>query len=63
MKDFNIFQADKIMLRKKAIIEYGNDELKNTGTLQHIRHRSVDNFLLNTMESLWAYTFFAKKRH
>ena len=28
MKDFNISQADKIMLRKRAIIECVNDELK-----------------------------------
>jgi hypothetical protein len=29
MKDFNISQADKIMLKKRAIIECVNDELKN----------------------------------
>lgn len=28
MKDFNISQADKIMLSKRAILEYVNDELK-----------------------------------
>ncbi len=61
MKDSNISQADKIMLRKRAIIEYVNDELKNICKLQHIRHRSVSNFLMNTMGALSAYHFFPKK--
>jgi len=61
MKDFNISQADKIMLRKRAIIECVNDELKNICKLQHTRHRSVNNFLMNTMGALCAYAFFPKK--
>lgn len=61
MKDFNIPQADKIMLRKRAIIECVNDELKNICKLQHTRHRSINNFLINTMGVLCAYHFFLKK--
>ncbi|MEO7212000.1 MAG: IS982 family transposase [Mucilaginibacter sp.] len=61
MKEFNISQADKIMLRKRAIIECVNDELKNICKLQHTRHRSVNNFLMNTMGALCAYHFFPKK--
>lgn len=61
MKDSNISQADKIMLRKRAIIECVNDELKNICKLQHTRHRSVSNFLMNTMGALSAYHFFPKK--
>ncbi len=61
MKDFNISQADKIMLRKRAIIECMNDELKNICKLQHTRHRPVGNFLINTMGVLCAYHFFPKK--
>ena len=61
MKDFNISQADKILLRKRAIIECVNDELKNICKLQHTRHRSVNNFLMNTMGALCAYHFFPKK--
>jgi len=61
MKDFNISQADKIMHRKRAIIECVNDELKNIYKLQHTRHRSVNNFLMNTMGVLCAYHFFPKK--
>lgn len=61
MKDFNISHADQIMLRKRAIIECVNDELKNICKLQHTRHRSVNNFLMNTMGVLCAYHFFPKK--
>lgn len=61
MKDFDISQADMIMLRKRAIIECVNDELKNICKLQHTRHRSVNNFLMNTMRALCAYHFFPKK--
>lgn len=61
MKDFNISQADKIMLRKRAVIECVNDELKNICKLQHTRHRSVNNFLMNTIGVLCAYHFFPKK--
>lgn len=61
MKDFNLSQADRIMLRKRAIIECVNDELKNICKLQHTRHRAVSNFLINTMGVICAYHFFPKK--
>jgi hypothetical protein len=61
MKAFNISQEDKIMLRKRAITECVNDELKNICKLQHTRHRSVSNFLMNTMGAISAYAFFPKK--
>lgn len=62
MKGLNLSQTDKIMLRKRAIIECVNfDELKNIYKLQHTRHRSVNNFLLNILGALAAYAFFPKK--
>ena len=61
MKNVNLSQEDKIMLRKRAIIECVNDELKNICKLQHTRHRSVANFLLNILGALAAYAFFPKK--
>ena len=48
---------DKIFLRKRAIIESINDELKNMCQIEHTRHRSPINFLVN----LLSYTFFPKK--
>ncbi len=44
MKEFNISQADRIMLRKRAIIECVNDELKNICKLQHTRHAPLITF-------------------
>lgn len=52
---------DKIVLRKRAIIESVNDELKNICSIEHSRHRSVGNFLGNIFSSLIAYSFFSKK--
>ncbi len=61
MKGVNLSQTDKILLRKRAIIECVNDELKNICKLQHTRHRSINNFLFNIMSTLCAYSFFPKK--
>lgn len=40
---------NKILLRKRAIIESVNDQLKNICQIQHTRHRSVWNFLINLL--------------
>jgi 3-methyladenine DNA glycosylase Tag len=50
---------DKIMLRKRALIESVNDELKNMCQIEHTRHRSFDNFI--SLSGLIAYSFFPKK--
>ncbi len=52
---------DKILLRKRAVIETINDELKNIAQIEHSRHRSFDNFLVNMLGALAAYCFFEKK--
>jgi len=52
---------DKILLRKRAIIESIHDELKNMCQIEHTRHRSPINFLVNLLSGLIAYTFFPKK--
>ena len=38
--------SDKLLLRKRAIIETVNDELKNIAQVEHSRHRSFDNFIV-----------------
>lgn len=53
--------SDKLLLRKRAIIETVNDELKNIARLEHSRHRSVENYVVNTLAALTAYCFFPKK--
>lgn len=47
---------DKLLLRKRAIIETVNDQLKNISQIAHTRHRSVDNFLVNVIAGLIAYS-------
>lgn len=50
----------KILLRKRAIIETINDELKNHCQVEHTRHRSVNNFMINILRGLAAYCSFQK---
>jgi hypothetical protein len=52
---------DKIMLRKRSVIETINDQLKNICDIEHTRHRSVHNFFMNLIAALGAYSFFEKK--
>ena len=52
---------DKILLRKRSVIETVNDELKNVCNIEHTRHRSVDNFATNLSAGLIAYNLLPKK--
>lgn len=52
---------DRIMLRKRALIESVNDELKNICQIEHTRHRSFNNFICNIIAGLLAYSFLPKK--
>ena len=61
MKQQNLSSQDQILLRKRALIESVNDELKNICKIEHSRHRSVNGFLLNLTAGLCAYHFFPKK--
>jgi hypothetical protein len=61
MKNCLMPLKDKIMLRKRAVIETVNDELKNMCQIEHSRHRSIPNFISNLVSGLLAYCFFPKK--
>lgn len=61
MKNTLMEMKDKIMLRKRSVIETVNDELKNMCQIEHSRHRSFGNFITNMISGLIAYTFFPKK--
>lgn len=52
---------DKLLLRKRAIIETINDRLKNICQVEHSRHRSFENFVANLIAAMAAYCFFPKK--
>lgn len=45
---------DRILLRKQAIIETINDELKNIAQIEHSRHRSFPNFIVNLIGGIAA---------
>ena len=61
MKNSLMSIADKICLRKRALIETVNDELKNIAQIEHSRHRSFSNFITNALSAIVAYCFFDKK--
>ncbi len=61
MQKQDVTVTDKILLRKRAMIESLNDELKNIYQLQHTRHRSINCFLFNVIRTLAAYAFFPQK--
>ena len=52
---------DKIMLRKRSLIETVNDQLKNIAQIEHTRHRSPRNFMVNLVAALISYTHQPKK--
>ena len=61
MKNTLMEMKDKILLRKRSIIETVNDELKNICQIEHSRHRSFPNFITNLISGLIAYSFLPKK--
>ena len=61
MKPKEISLTDKILLGKRAIIETVFDQLKNISQIEHTRHRSFWNFLVNIIAGLAAYTLREKK--
>src|SRR3954469_7629817 len=49
--------ADKVMLRKRFVIETVLDTLKSEMGLEHSRHRSVINAMVHVLSCLVAYAF------
>ena len=61
MKNSLMNLYNKIMLRKRSVIETVNDELKNVCQIEHTRRRSIDNFATNLFAGLIAYNLLLKK--
>jgi hypothetical protein len=61
MKNKLMDLQDKLLLRKRALIESVNDFLKNICQIEHSRHRSPGNFVINILSGLVAYSFLPKK--
>lgn len=62
MKGALMSVSDKLLLRKRAIIETVNDELKNIAQVEHSRHRCFDNFIVNLLGAIAAYLCFLRSR-
>jgi len=61
MKNALMHLHDKIILRKRAIIETINDLLKNGCQIEHTRHRCLTNFVANLVAGIIAYNLAPKK--
>lgn len=61
MKGQLMLLSDRLLLRKRFIIETINDQLKNISQIEHTRHRSPTNFAVNLLAGLIAYTHQPKK--
>jgi hypothetical protein len=61
MKNRLVLLRDKLLLRKRYIIETINDQLKNQSQIEHSRHRSPTNFVVNVLAGLIAYMHQPKK--
>lgn len=61
MKNQLMHLEDKLLLRKRYIVETIIDQLKNISQIEHTRHRSPANFVTNLLAGLIAYTHQPKK--
>nr|WP_315861541.1 IS982 family transposase [[Leptolyngbya] sp. PCC 7376] len=61
MKNHLMLWRDKVLARKRALIETVIDQLKNISQIEHSRHRSPANFCVNLLCCLIAYSHQPKK--
>jgi hypothetical protein len=61
MKNRLLPLIDKLLLRKRAVIESVVDQLKNISQIEHTRHRSPVNCFINIIAGLIAYCHRPKK--
>ncbi len=61
MQNRLVVLGDKLVTRKRLVIETIVGQLKNISMIEHRRHRSTTNFIVNLFAELFAYTWQAKK--
>jgi hypothetical protein len=52
---------DKLLLRKRALIESVGEQLKHVCHVAHTRHRSLHNAFVHISAALAAYTWYEQK--
>ena len=52
---------DRLLLRKRSLVETTNDLLKNYFQIEHSRHRSVTGLMNTILTALIASTFYPTK--
>jgi hypothetical protein len=63
MKNILMLWSEKILLRKRSLVETVFDYLKNKFMMEHSRHRSIFNFLIHIVSTLVAYQLKPTKPH
>ncbi len=61
IKNVLMEMKDLVFLRKRAVIETINNDLKNLCSIEHFWHRPFQNFLTNLISDLIGYSFFPKR--
>ena len=52
---------DKLLLRKRVLIESVGEQLKHVCHISHTRHRSVNHAFVHILAALVAYTWYERK--
>jgi len=61
MKNKLMSIMDKLLLRRRGIVESSGNILKNLLNLEHTRHRSIRGFFCNIFSCIAAYAFYPTK--
>jgi len=61
MQNRLVVLEDKLLTRKRFVIETIVDQLKTISQIEHTRHRSSTNFLVNLIAGLIAYIWQPQK--
>jgi hypothetical protein len=61
MKELKMSKEDAFFLAKRGMIESVFNRMKNFCKIEHSKHRSPKNFLMNLWAGIVAYTFLDKK--
>ena len=61
MKNRLVEWSDKMLMKKRALIESVIEQLKNVCHIEHTRHRSPTNFVVHLLAGLIAYSHLSHK--